>query len=404
MLAGEHASASMRAQVAAALPARAAELARGTQQERQVIVEALRELAVRDPSALVAVRERVASPGWIACLLAPPPCSDLPDELRWPLAVTEAAAGGIELATRRTWLRTMLPHPDPRVRAAGLELLAAMWKEGDDSDHRTTVAQVAAALGSPDIVIAGAAVDAAGSLHETSGASPVLAPLDAALVARAARERDVELSASLYEQIGKHGLAAGADACRAGLDAPPVRARAAAECLRALGDAVPAPAIASAEPPPVDIRAVIGHQLRWHLDTTRGPIEIALDAGVAPWNVATIVALTQRHFFDGLSFHRVVPGFVVQGGDPTGSGAGGPGFMTPAEPASSRDTGGFGTGAVGIADAGRDSGGSQFFITHAPAHHLDGRYTWIGAVVRGQEAADALVIGDRIVRATVEIR
>jgi peptidyl-prolyl cis-trans isomerase B (cyclophilin B) len=120
--------------------------------------------------------------------------------------------------------------------------------------------------------------------------------------------------------------------------------------------------------------------------------------------VATIVTLAQRGFYDGLAFHRVVPGFVVQGGDPTGSGAGGPGFTVPSEPASRSESAGFVTGAVGIADAGRDSGGSQFFVMHGRAPHLDGRYTWVGAVIRGQDVADALLIGDRIVRSTVEIR
>ena len=99
-----------------------------------------------------------------------------------------------------------------------------------------------------------------------------------------------------------------------------------------------------------------------------------------------------------------MPDFVVQGGDPTQSGWGGPGFTTPAEPTSLADGASFVAGGVGIADAGRDSGGSQYFVMHSPAPHLDGRYTQIGRVTAGQKSADALVIGDRVVHATVVIR
>ena len=183
-----------------------------------------------------------------------------------------------------------------------------------------------------------------------------------------------------------------------------MRARAAADCLRALGEAVPAPEIGSATPPPVDVATVIGHSITWRLETTKGTIEIELLPDIAPWNVATIVSLTQKGFYDGLAFHRVVPDFVVQGGDPTQSGWGGPGFTTPAEPTSLADGTSFVAGGVGIADAGRDSGGSQFFVMHSPAPHLDGRYTQIGRVLDGQKSADAMRIGDRVLRATVELR
>jgi peptidyl-prolyl cis-trans isomerase B (cyclophilin B) len=113
--------------------------------------------------------------------------------------------------------------------------------------------------------------------------------------------------------------------------------------------------------------------------------------------------LTKRGFYDGIEFHRVVGNFVVQGGDPTESGWGGPGFTLPAEPGSVLDGPGFVAGGVGIADAGRDSGGSQWFIMHSRAPHLDGRYTWIGSVISGRNSADALVIGDEVVKASIEL-
>jgi cyclophilin family peptidyl-prolyl cis-trans isomerase len=167
---------------------------------------------------------------------------------------------------------------------------------------------------------------------------------------------------------------------------------------------VPVPPIGVASPPPVDIASVIGKKIIWHLSTTQGAIDIELLPDIAPWNVATIVSLTQKGFYDGLAFHRVVYDFVVQGGDPTQSGWGGPGFTTPAEPSTLVDGAAFVEGGVGIADAGRDSGGSQFFIMHAAAPHLDGRYTQIGRVIDGQKSADAMRIGDRVLRATIEIR
>jgi peptidyl-prolyl cis-trans isomerase B (cyclophilin B) len=156
--------------------------------------------------------------------------------------------------------------------------------------------------------------------------------------------------------------------------------------------------------PPVDVASVIGAPLRWHLTTSRGEIVIALRPDVAPWAVATIVTLTRKGFYDGLEFHRVVPDFVVQGGDPTMSGWGGPGFTTPAEPGTALDGPGFAIGGTGIADAGRDSGGSQWFVMHSRAAHLDGRYTWIGTVESGQKYADALQIGDKVERAVIEAR
>nr|MBA3539970.1 peptidylprolyl isomerase [Deltaproteobacteria bacterium] len=161
------------------------------------------------------------------------------------------------------------------------------------------------------------------------------------------------------------------------------------------------PAVGS--PPPVDVADVIGKRLVWRLVTTRGELAIALRPDVAPWAVAPVVALTRTHFYDGLAFHRVVPDFVVQGGDPTMSGTGGPGFAIPSEPGTLADGPGFMEGGVGIADSRRDSGGSQWFIKHARAPHLDGRYTWLGTVESGQKVANALQIGDTVTSASIEL-
>jgi cyclophilin family peptidyl-prolyl cis-trans isomerase len=414
--------------IAAALARRYDELASGDPTAAHVLLEGEKLLAGAAARPLVAaVLTRLATGGsaaaaipaltrgWIQCLaisamLRGRPDADLAavaqcplaDPLRLPLVAELISADTGSLAGRRTALGTLLRHGDPRVRAAGLGALAALWKSGDATDHETAIATVVAALASRDMVVAGAAVDAAAALYEAIGAGDH-ALLDAAVIARATTERDPELGATVLALIGTRALTAGAGACRAALSGDAVRARAAVTCLQALGTPAAAPAPGAVRPPPADVSTVIGKVVRWRVLTSRGELVIALHPEVAPWTVATIVQLTRKGFYDGLEFHRVVPNFVVQGGDPTGSGSGGPGFTIPAEPGTLGDGAGYRAGGVGVADAGRDSGGSQWFVMHSRAPHLDGRYTWFGTLEHGQKSADALLIGDRIVRATVEL-
>lgn len=131
--------------------------------------------------------------------------------------------------------------------------------------------------------------------------------------------------------------------------------------------------------------------VRVKLVTSRGDILIELDREGTPFTTMSIVKLAkQRGFYRGLTFHRVVPNFVVQGGDPRGDGWGGPGYSLRSEFSIEE----FGT--VGIASAGKDTEGSQFFITHSPQPHLDGRYTVAGKVVGGMDVVDELQVDDRI--------
>jgi cyclophilin family peptidyl-prolyl cis-trans isomerase/HEAT repeat protein len=377
------------------------------QQDDHVVIEALRTLLTTGKGVTIN-----AAGGWIECLAiasAPPTAvqvdriakCNLPDHLKLPLLAELFDKG--DAAYRRAALRVLLSNDDPRVRAAGIGALPKTWADGDDKAKATIVGTISSALAIKNSIVAGTAVDAADALYDAMGdASPLEPVLDAAIIQRATIESDVELAGSLYGLIGKRKLANGAEACRSGVDTAPASAKAAIECLRQLGEAVDAkPRIAP--PPPVDIATVIGKHVVWHLVTSRGNIDIELRPDVAPWFVATLATLTQRGFYNGLEFHRVVPNFVVQGGDPTQSGWGGPGFTGPAEPASSLDGPGFVQGGVGIADAGRDSGGSQWFIMHSRAPHLDGRYTWVGSVISGQNVADSLQIGDKVVSATVTI-
>jgi cyclophilin family peptidyl-prolyl cis-trans isomerase len=124
--------------------------------------------------------------------------------------------------------------------------------------------------------------------------------------------------------------------------------------------------------------------LRLHSDA--GVITIDFTGAPAPIAQANLAALAERGFFDGLVFHRVVPGFVVQGGDPRGDGYGGPGHVMPCEWSNLR----YERGTVGIALAGKDTGGSQLFIAHDQPRHLDARYTVVGQVVEGPDGLDTI--------------
>jgi cyclophilin family peptidyl-prolyl cis-trans isomerase/HEAT repeat protein len=153
----------------------------------------------------------------------------------------------------------------------------------------------------------------------------------------------------------------------------------------------------TAVPVPPEARAMPrAHVLR--LRTSRGDLVIDLRPDVAPLTSSALAALAARGFYDGLSFHRVVPDFVVQGGDPRGDGDGGPGWSLPDEHSPLR----FLRGTLGIATSGPETGGSQFFLCHSPQPHLDGRYTVAGQLRSGEEVLDALQPGDTIVSATAE--
>lgn len=131
---------------------------------------------------------------------------------------------------------------------------------------------------------------------------------------------------------------------------------------------------------------------RVRVHTTAGSFVIELAPTDAPLTVHNFLALARRGYFDGVRWHRVVPNFVIQGGDPTGTGSGGPGYAIRDEVNRIR----FARGVVGIALSGPDTGGSQFFVTHSPQPHLDGDFTIFGRVVEGMDVVDRTVQDDRI--------
>jgi peptidylprolyl isomerase len=185
--------------------------------------------------------------------------------------------------------------------------------------------------------------------------------------------------------------------------------RTAAAALSALGvppaPERPAGAAEEAMPAPAKHRAVdwadlasLGRAPRLRLETERGTVVIRLLPEEAPFTVHAVARLAREGAYDGVPFHRVVPNFVVQGGDVAGGdGFGSPGFTLPSEFTRL----GFGEGVVGMASAGKDTEGSQFFVTHSAQPHLDGAYTAFGWVEAGMDVVSRLMVGDRIVKATV---
>ncbi len=134
-------------------------------------------------------------------------------------------------------------------------------------------------------------------------------------------------------------------------------------------------------------------------DTSRGPIKIQLEPEKAPLTVANFVNLAQRGFYNGLNFHRVIADFMIQGGCPQGIGSGGPGYRFEDEANNGLS---HQRGVLSMANAGPNTNGSQFFITHVECPWLDGKHTVFGKVLEGQEIVDTVQQGDLINAITIE--
>ncbi len=128
---------------------------------------------------------------------------------------------------------------------------------------------------------------------------------------------------------------------------------------------------------------------RVRLTTTKGDIVIELFENEAPMATANFISLVEKHFYDGVPFHRVIAGFMAQGGDPKGTGSGGPGYAIPCECYQPNHRSHF-AGSLSMAHAGKDTGGSQFFLTFAPTPHLNGKHTVFGRVIEGMDVLPKL--------------
>jgi len=135
------------------------------------------------------------------------------------------------------------------------------------------------------------------------------------------------------------------------------------------------------------------------IETSRGVVELELYDQETPITVANFVNLAERGYYDGLTFHRVIPEFMVQGGCPQGTGTGGPGYKFADEivPSLKHNA----PGVLSMANAGPGTNGSQFFITHVPTPWLDGKHTVFGKVTKGQDVIDSIKGGDLIKKVTV---
>jgi cyclophilin family peptidyl-prolyl cis-trans isomerase/HEAT repeat protein len=296
------------------------------------------------------------------------------------------------------FLREVAGHRDVRVRAAALAALGERWLHTplEEEEMRGIVELLAAAIrrGEPSEAIRGAVALASPAYLSVGGARLALE----AARERARPEEAPTLLVALVGMLGALGQEEARPLVQEFLDHPEPRVQvAAADALRALGGS---PGSDPRIPDPertVDWTALeaLGPAPRMELETDRGRIAVRLVPEQAPLTVATLAALAAAGRLDGTPFHRVVPNFVAQGGDYTlGDGTGSPGFAMRSE--FTRIP--FQRGVIGMASSGKDTEGSQFFLTHSAQPHLDGAYTAFGWVEEGVEVMDALQEGDRIVR------
>ena len=318
--------------------------------------------------------------------------SGLDPDRHWSVrAATASVLGTLDPDRAAPRLAAMLGDRDPRVVPAVLRALARLRASGVEE-------RLTEALRHEDAVIRMAAAGAIGEL-KPPGAESRLAESyrtglgDDTYVARAAA----------LEALAKYGAPARPALEEALADREwAVRLKAAA-LLKSID---PASTAAAARPvatgraaawyeAPELISPAVSPQV--YIETPRGTVQLELLVVDAPMTCANFVALARRGYFNGSVIHRVVPNFVVQDGDPRGDGEGGPGFTIRDE----LNERAYGRGTVGMALDGPDTGGSQFFITHSPQPHLEGRYTVFARVVSGMDVVDRLQVWDEIVRVRV---
>ena len=289
-------------------------------------------------------------------------------------------------------LRPMLNDQDKRVLPSVLDSLARV--KAPDLEGVLT-----SQLKSPDPGVRSAAARAIGRLRPATGAAALR---DAVGASQDPALTDARQAA--IEALVRYGAPEALDTVKAALADPDwsLRLRAAAllreldpsaETIQAIRPA-PGTPIARYDAPALVAPTVSPHAF---IETAKGTIEIELAVLDAPQTVQNFIALARRNYFNGLQVHRVVPHFVVQDGDPRGDGSGGPGY-TIRDELNDRP---FIRGTVGMALSGPDTGGSQYFIAHAPAPHLDAKYTVFGHVVNGMEVVDRIQQLDVIERVRI---
>ncbi len=331
------------------------------------------------------------------------------DPFRWDVGLQALGFMPGEEAVER--LRRAAASTDPRIQGGAVGALLQRW-----SEDRFSGGAAESYFPIFSGVIRGRSLQAAFSAAQALS-DPQFARLGSLAVLmeayRGMKAPDqLEPMIAILESLGRIGSPGPAALLSEAARAPqPALRAAAAQALRALGLPVSDPAPAERGPDataPGDDEAQrvdwaylasLGTAPLLRLDTERGDVVLRLHPEEAPLTVQTLTQLAQQGKYDGVPFHRVVPNFVVQGGDfSSGDGFGGPGFAIPSE----FTLVAFGEGVAGMASSGKDTEGSQFFITHSPQPHLDGVYTAFGWVVEGMDVVERLMVGDRVVRASVE--
>ncbi len=302
-----------------------------------------------------------------------------------------AASITLDDATRTAFLLEATKDLDVHVRAAAIEALAPM------ADPAAYLA-IEKAAASSELAERGSAVGTLVS-RPAEEQSQVLA-LSWSIYQDSGGEKWTEVRESLVSVWATIPDAAStAHLKAAAADPAPSVSAAAIKALQTLGESnlpsPPTPALSFS--PYREFR--FNHNPHIRLETTRGLVVLELFAQAAPLHVANLFGFVKVGGYDGLPIHRVVPNFVVQGGDPDGTGWGSAGYSLRAEINGMR----FERGSLGMPRSqGFDTGGVQFFISHIPTPHLDGQYTVFGRVVQGMDVVDTLEVGDLVIRATAQ--
>lgn len=310
--------------------------------------------------------------------------------------LTEAQGGGGSSAGEaQTLLRAMLD--DPAVQALAVpDLLRglAAFKPTDLANVMRT------RLKDDDVIVRSTAAEILAEMPADAESSRALV----GALPRALRDEMNDAALSILGALSKQQGAEATQAIRSGLEVTDyIVRRRAAELLRPAEGTAPTPrrveTVATRNREADYKRAIsrIGKSVRAVVQTDKGAFSFEFIPEAAPLNVDNFIELARKGFFNGIAFHRVVPNFVVQGGDPRGDGNGGPGYQIRCE----INLAPYERGAVGMALAGKDTGGSQWFVTHSPQPHLDGGYTVFGNVVEGMDVIDRLARGDRIRSITI---
>ncbi|HET7457685.1 MAG TPA: peptidylprolyl isomerase [Gemmatimonadaceae bacterium] len=328
----------------------------------------------------------------------------LPD-WRYRAAVAEAAAGAKPLERIVEVSLPMTRDHDGRVRAAAYGVFAPYVDSAGFEQHPWRRDFLLPALRDDDVQVRAAVI---GALAGRARAAELPAVLASYRLAADDTTNDARVAAVRYVAAAwRLDSTSFDDALRAEVRALPVPAdpleRAAASGVAPLAHWNGA----SVAPHPVAwyeravrelvLPSLTGHRPRAEIVTERGAITVELYGAEAPLTVLNFLSLARRGFYTDSRFHRVVPNFVAQGGDPRGDGNGGPGYAIRDELNRRR----YERGAVGMALSGPDTGGSQYFLTLSPQPHLDGHYTVFGRVVAGESVMDRLVQGDRIISVRV---